>query len=90
MKRTILVARHEAGHAVMAQLCGHHVVRVRITKRGGSCEHYSLLQKVDPLHCGHDFQEVFRKEPPPDLARLAFLTPSEMQAEFSNAMRITR
>src|ERR1700761_8053528 len=39
------------------------------------------------LDCGHDFQEVFRKEPPPDLARLAFLTPSEMQAEFSNAMR---
>jgi hypothetical protein len=39
---------------------------------------------VDPeLKCGHIFEEVFEKEPPPELARLAFMTPAEMQAEFS-------
>ncbi len=33
------------------------------------------------LNCGHEFKERWGKEPPPELARLAFLTPTEMQAE---------
>jgi hypothetical protein len=33
------------------------------------------------LDCGHDFQERWQRDPPPELARLAFLTPAEIQAE---------
>ena len=33
------------------------------------------------LNCGHEFKERWGVEPPPDLARLAFLTPAEVQAE---------
>lgn len=35
------------------------------------------------LDCGHTFEQVFKREPPPELARLAFLTPAEMQAELA-------
>lgn len=35
------------------------------------------------LDCGHDFQAVFKRDPPPELARLAFMTPDEMQAELA-------
>lgn len=34
------------------------------------------------LDCGHTWREEFREEPPPDVARLAFATPAEMQAEY--------
>lgn len=33
------------------------------------------------LHCGHDYQEVFQEDPPEHIARLAFMTADEMQAE---------
>jgi hypothetical protein len=33
------------------------------------------------LNCGHEFKERWGREPPPELARLAFLTPAEIQAE---------
>jgi hypothetical protein len=33
------------------------------------------------LNCGHEFKERWGREPPPELARLAFLLPSEIQAE---------
>lgn len=33
------------------------------------------------LNCGHDYEERWGEAPPPELARLAFLTPAEMQAE---------
>ena len=36
---------------------------------------------VDPeLNCGHSFEKVFGREPPEELARLAFLTADEVQA----------
>lgn len=38
---------------------------------------------VDPeLGCGHTFEQVFKRPPPPELARLAFMTPDEMQKEL--------
>lgn len=33
------------------------------------------------LKCGHDFEERWGEAPPPELARLAFMTAAEMQAE---------
>ncbi len=39
---------------------------------------------VDPeLDCGHTYREVFGEDAPEELARLAFMTPSEMQAELA-------
>lgn len=35
------------------------------------------------LECGHTFEQVFKREPPPQLARLAFMTPDEMQLELA-------
>lgn len=33
------------------------------------------------LNCGHEFKERWGREPPDELARLAFMTPAEIQAE---------
>ncbi len=33
------------------------------------------------LNCGHEFKQRWGREPPPELARLAFMTPAELQAE---------
>lgn len=33
------------------------------------------------LNCGHEFKERWGREPPEELARLAFMTPAELQAE---------
>lgn len=38
------------------------------------------------LNCGHEFKERWGVEPPPELARLAFLTPAEIQAEALEKM----
>ncbi len=38
------------------------------------------------LNCGHEFKERWGREPPPELQRLAFMTPQEMQAEALSAM----
>jgi len=35
------------------------------------------------LDCGDSFQQVFRSEPPPELAELAFLTADEMQRRLT-------
>lgn len=35
------------------------------------------------LDCGHTFEQVFKRAPPEELARLAFMTPAEMQAELA-------
>jgi hypothetical protein len=35
------------------------------------------------LDCGHTWQENFDEEPPEEIARLAFLTPDEMQRELA-------
>ena len=34
------------------------------------------------LNCGHEWSERFEEEPPPEVARLAFLTPDEAQREL--------
>lgn len=33
------------------------------------------------LNCGHEYKKRWGEEPPPELARLAFMTADEMQAE---------
>lgn len=41
---------------------------------------------VDPeLNCGHSFEKVFGREPPEELARLAFMTRDEIQAMLAVA-----
>jgi hypothetical protein len=40
------------------------------------------------LNCGHEFKERWGREPPPELARLAFMTPSELQAEALAKMAV--
>ncbi len=37
------------------------------------------------LDCGDSFQDVFDRDPPPELAELAFLTADEMQARLARA-----
>lgn len=34
------------------------------------------------LACGHEFTELHGEPPPPDIARLAFLTPDEVQEQL--------
>ena len=37
-------------------------------------------QGVDrELNCGHEYKEVFREEPPPEIAALAFALPGELE-----------
>jgi len=33
------------------------------------------------LNCGHDYRERWETDPPPEIARLAFMTPAEVLAE---------
>jgi hypothetical protein len=40
------------------------------------------------LNCGHEFKERWGREPPPELARLAFMTPAEIQAEALGKMAV--
>lgn len=42
------------------------------------------------LNCGHEFKERWGREPPHELARLAFLTPAEMQAEALSKLQGSR
>jgi len=51
-KRTIKVARHEAAHAVMAEICGHTVLLVVLSKAGGFCRHGIDAKIPDPLQLG--------------------------------------
>jgi hypothetical protein len=49
-------------------------------------ERHGTGEAVDPeLNCGHSFDEVFGEPAPDELARLAFMTPAEIQAEFGKA-----
>jgi hypothetical protein len=34
------------------------------------------------LNCGHGYSEVWGTEPPPEVARLAFMLPGELEAEL--------
>lgn len=40
------------------------------------------------LNCGHEFKKRWGREPPPELARLAFMTPAELQAEALARMAV--
>jgi hypothetical protein len=40
------------------------------------------------LNCGHEFTKRWGREPPPELARLAFMTPAELQAEALAKMAV--
>jgi hypothetical protein len=40
-------------------------------------------QPMPALNCGHEYKEVHGREPPPEIARLAFMTPAEMQTELA-------
>lgn len=62
------------------------------TKRCARCElmYRALLPLIDDestcdpeLNCGHTFENNFGEAPPPELARLAFVTPDEAQALLS-------
>ena len=35
------------------------------------------------LNCGHTYQKRWGHDPPPEIARLAFMTPDEVQAELA-------
>ena len=37
--------------------------------------------------CGHDWEDVFEGPPPPEVARLAFLTQEEAQREMATEKR---
>lgn len=39
------------------------------------------------LNCGHSWQEVHCDEPPPEVARLAFMSPDDQQRELLPARR---
>lgn len=65
----------------------------RSVKRCARCEiiYQHLLKRCeDPnvsapdlkLNCGHDYEEVHGVPPPDDIARLAFMTQDEIQAEL--------
>lgn len=53
-----------------------------ITRRQRELEH-EVGARYD-LDCGHSWQDAFDEEPPPEIARLAFLTPDEAQKEFAS------
>lgn len=67
-------------------------------KRCARCQTlYEALVKSHPddqetavawrLDCGHTYGEVYDgADPPPELERLAFMTPEEMQAELTKAV----
>ncbi len=54
---------------------------VRLHEKEKIRDEYGDLMGVDPeLNCGHSFEKVFGREPPDELARLAFMTRAEVQA----------
>lgn len=54
---------------------------VALHKQHRILDDYGDLMGVDPeLNCGHTFEKVFGREPPEKLARLAFMTPDEVQS----------
>ena len=41
-------------------------------------------EAADPrLDCGHEYEERWNEAPPDELARIAFMTPDEVQSEFA-------
>ena len=66
--------------AIYQQLCEIH----REGRRKGEHEDFPDWT----LDCGHEFKERWGREPPPELARLAFMTPAELQAEALAKMAV--
>lgn len=70
--------------AIYKQLCQIHREANAANRKRVRETHYGDYDTDWPavaLDCGHEFKERWGVEPPPELARLAFLTPAEMQAE---------
>jgi len=61
-----------------------YLALVKLHKERKIVDDFGDLMGVDPeLNCGHTFEKIFGHEPPEELARLAFLTPGEVQALLS-------
>jgi hypothetical protein len=59
---------------------------VKLHRKHDIRDEFGDLMGVDPeLNCGHSFEKVFGREPPEELARLAFMTPAEVQALLAGA-----
>lgn len=71
--------------AIYEQLCKIHRASNEANREraraNGNYGDYDTDWPALALDCGHEFTERWGKEPPPELARLAFLTPAEVQAE---------
>lgn len=63
-----------------------HCLRCRRMLAILSREHFRRNTDTVPaikLDCGHTWEEVFDEPPPPEVARLAFMTSDEIQAELA-------
>lgn len=49
-------------------------------RHSDSFDHEGIAYALD---CGHEWEENFGEPPPPEIARLAFMLPDEIQAEFA-------
>jgi hypothetical protein len=70
--------------AIYQHLCEIHRTNNEANRRRARETHFGDYDTDWPdiaLNCGHEFKERWGREPPEELARLAFLTPAEMQAE---------
>ncbi len=70
--------------AIYQQLCEIHRASNEENRRLAREHHFGDYDTDWPdiaLNCGHEFKERWGKEPPPELASLAFMTAEEMQRE---------
>ncbi len=70
--------------AIYQKLCDIHRESNEANRKRAREHHFDDYDTDWPdvaLNCGHEFKERWGKEPPPELARLAFMTAEEMQAE---------
>lgn len=67
---------------------------ISVVKRCARCEtiYREVSERMDSysvpaekLDCGHTWQENFGEDPPPEIARLAFVTPEEAQGLLAKA-----
>jgi hypothetical protein len=67
-----------------------------IVKRCARCEllYYEIAERLpshevveESLNCGHTWEDNFSETPPPNVARLAFVTPAEAQALLHEARK---
>lgn len=77
--------------AIYQQLCEIHRASNEENRRRAREVHFGDYDTAWPdaaLNCGHEFKERWGREPPPELARLAFMTPAELQAEALTKMAV--